>query len=76
MWLRTLPQWMTHLATVRAMVTGRDPWRPCPGQSPMSWDGVRWRDQVEERGFTVLDCEPPYVTRAGAEGLHNLAVVR
>lgn len=75
-WRVTRPHWLRHVPRVRAFVRGEDTYEPCPGQHPQSWDGARWREEVLERGYRILECSVPYVTEPGVEGLHNLAVTR
>lgn len=53
---RMRPRWLAHLERVRALVRGRDPHRPCV-ETPTTWDGARWRDEAEARGFRVVECE-------------------
>lgn len=65
MWSRHRRAWLEHYEAAVARVRGVEGDLVCP-LPPRSWDGSRWRDDVLERGWTVLDCK----------GTRNLGVVR
>ncbi len=64
-WSRMRPVWRAHLRMAAEYVSGARQLIVCP-VTPRSWDGARWRAQIEARGWTVLDCK----------GTRNLGVVR
>lgn len=55
-WSWTRPRWLAHVPRVRALVDGRDSYRPCK-EAPDTWDGARWRERILERGYRIADCE-------------------
>ena len=63
-WLRD--RWLAHIDRVVLYVSGRERRILCP-MTPSSWDGARWREQIVERGFTILQCKGD---------AHNVGVVR
>lgn len=56
-WRRIRPRWTAHVDRARELVEGRDPYRPCAGERPTSWDGARWRERAERRGYRVVRCD-------------------
>lgn len=83
-WSRTRIRWLAHIERVRALVDGRDTYRPC-SETPQTWDGVRYGRECVERGICprrehpyasprrILECDVPYSIR-GEGDLHNFAV--
>jgi len=69
-WRRMRPRWERHLRrSLRHAAGDRIP-PPCDGQ-PTTWDGRRWRERAEARGFRALTCRGTrnlgYVRAEGAE---------
>lgn len=56
-WARERPRWLAHVVRVRALVDGRDPYRPCR-ETPVTWDGLRWQERAEARGWRAVECDP------------------
>lgn len=67
-WRRMRPRWLAHLDRVRALVRGRDPFRPCE-LTPVTWDGdvPSWRARAEARGWREARC---------VVGMENVGYVR
>lgn len=55
-WSRLRPRWLAHIERVRERVIEGYVRILCP-EPAMSWDGARWRDEIVERGFRVLECK-------------------
>lgn len=53
---RIRPRWLAHVERARELVEGRDPYRPCT-ETPTTWDGARWRERAERRGYRVVECD-------------------
>ena len=53
-WIRD--RWTAHLERAVEYVRGNLVADICP-ETPTSWDGARWREQIVERGWRILECD-------------------
>jgi len=56
-WIWVRDRWLAHIQLTAEYVRGRGQHVVMCPETPTTWDGARWREQIIARGFEILDCK-------------------